>query len=105
MKPRNPLELDLVCRAVRLAGGSIAPSGSGRPTWPTASEWPRSGAGDGQRGRLSRVHDLGSKLFFKAGIGPGYSSATADDYPAVIVHGSKETPKVAAGCSLAGPKY
>ena len=38
MKPRNPLELDLVCRAVRLAGSWIAPSGSRRPTWPTGSE-------------------------------------------------------------------
>ena len=52
---------------------------------------------------LCKVHDLGSKLFFQAAIGPGYSSASADDYPAVIVRGSKKAPKVAAGCSLAGP--
>ena len=45
----------------------------------------RSGTDTVSAEELSRVHDLGSKLFFKAGIGPGYSSATADDYPAVIV--------------------
>ena len=44
---------------------------------------------------LSRVHDLGSKLFFQAAIGPGYSSATADDYPAVIVRRLEES---AEGC-------
>src|SRR5271157_1372933 len=37
----------------------------------------------------------GSKLFYKAGIGPGYSSATADDYPAVIVRRLEES---AEGC-------
>ena len=30
---------------------------------------------------LKEIHELGSKLFYKAGIGPGYASATADDYP------------------------
>jgi hypothetical protein len=44
---------------------------------------------------LKEVHELGSKLFFKAGIGPGYSSATADDYPAVIVRRLEES---AEGC-------
>ena len=72
MKPRNPLELDLVRRAVRLSGRSIAPSGSGRPTWPTGSEWPR-GRGRRRSAReLKNVHELGSTLFFQAGIGPGY---------------------------------
>ena len=32
MKPRNPLELDLVCARCGWRGSSIAPSGSGRPT-------------------------------------------------------------------------
>ena len=41
MKPRNPLELDLVRRAVRVAGELNALSGSRRLTWPTGSEWPR----------------------------------------------------------------
>src|SRR5208337_2849483 len=44
---------------------------------------------------LKKVHDLGSKLFFQAAIGPGYSSATADDYPAVIVRRLEES---AEGC-------
>jgi|GEM_PF-5200888 len=42
IKPRNPLELDLVRRAVRLSGEIDPPSESGRPTGPTGSEWPRS---------------------------------------------------------------
>ena len=54
MKPRNPLELDLVCRAVRLSGELDGASGSRRPTWPTGSEWPAVGAGDGQRGRAQQ---------------------------------------------------
>ena len=41
MKPRNPLELDLVCPRCGWRGSWIAPSGSRRPTWPTGSEWPR----------------------------------------------------------------
>ena len=41
--------------------------------------------------RLCKVHDLGSKLFFQAAIGPGYSDSTADDYPAVIVRRLEES--------------
>ena len=55
----------------------------------------RSGTDTVSAEKLSRVHDLGSKLFFQAGIGPGYSSATADDYPAVIVRRLEES---AEGC-------
>ena len=44
---------------------------------------------------LKKVHDLGSKLFFQAAIGPGYSSASVDDYPAVIVRRLEES---AEGC-------
>ena len=96
MKPRNPLKLDLVCRRCGCRGSSIALSGSRRPTWPTGSEWLRGrGRRRSARKRLSRVHDLGSTLFFQAGIGPGYSSATADDYPAVIVRRLEES---AEGC-------
>ena len=97
MKPRDPLEHDLVRRAVRLAGearlrragrdGSLGPPGS---KWMRDRGRTRSGAK-----RLSRVHDLGSKLFFQAGIGPGYSDSIADDYPAVIVRRLEE---VAEGC-------
>ncbi len=34
---------------------------------------------------LKKVHELGSTLFFQAGIGPGYPKSSADDEPAVIV--------------------
>src|SRR5271157_3194607 len=44
---------------------------------------------------LKKVHDLGSKLFFQAAIGPGYSDSSADDYPAVIVRRLEES---AEGC-------
>src|SRR5271157_4419817 len=106
MKPRNPLEHDLVCRAVRLAGEldraeRVATAHLAQRVRMAA----RSGPETVSARELKKVHELGSKLFFKAGIGPGYSSATADDYPAVIVRSSKKAPKVAAGCSLAGPNY
>src|SRR5271165_2422382 len=55
----------------------------------------RSGTDTISAEELSRVHDLGSKLFFQAAIGPGYSSATADDYPAMIVRRLEESPE---GC-------
>src|SRR5271165_4803483 len=96
MKPRNPLELDLVCRAVRLAGEldraeRVATAHLAHRVRMDA----RSGSDTVSAEELSRVYDLGSKLFFKAGIGPGYSSATADDYPAVIVRRLEES---AEGC-------
>ena len=96
MKPRNPLELDLVCRAVRLAGEldraeRVATAHLAHRVRMAARSGPETVSAE----ELSRVHDLGSKLFFKAGIGPGYSSATADDYPAVIVRRLEES---AEGC-------
>ena len=96
MKPRNPLELDLVCRAVRLAGEldraeRVATAHlAHRVRMDT-----RSGTDTVSAKELKKVHDLGSKLFFQAAIGPGYSSATADDYPAVIVRRLEES---AEGC-------
>ena len=96
MKPRNPLELDLVCRAVRLAGEldraeRVATAHLAHQVRMDA----RSGTDTVSAEELSRVHDLGSTLFFQAGIGPGYSKATADDYPAVIVRRLEES---AEGC-------
>ena len=92
MKPRNPLELDLVCRAVRLAGEldcaeRVATAHLAHQVRMAA----RSGTDTVSAEELSKVHDLGSTLFFQAGIGPGYSSATADDYPAVIVRRLEES--------------
>ena len=106
MKPRNPLELDLVCRAVRLSGElDRAERVATAHLAHRVRMATRSGTDTVNAEELSRVHDLGSKLFFQAAIGPGYSDSIADDYPAAIVRGSKKAPKVAAGCSLAGPKY
>ena len=86
MKPAIPSSLIWFAARCGCRGRSIAPSGSGRPTWPTGSEWPR-GRGRRRSAReLKNVHELGSTLFFQAGIGPGYPKSSADDYPAVIVH-------------------
>ena len=96
MKPRNPLELDLVCRAVRLAGElDRAERVATAHLAHRVRMATRSGTDTVSAEELSRVHDLGSKLFFQAAIGPGYSSATADDYPAVIVRRLEES---AEGC-------
>ena len=55
MKPRNPLEHDLVCPRCGWRGSSIAPNGSGRLTWPTGSEWMR----DRGRTRSARMSSAG----------------------------------------------
>ena len=92
MKPRNPLELDLVCRAVRLSGEldraeRVATAHLAHRVRMDA----RSGTDTVSAEELCKVHDLGSKLFFQAAIGPGYSDSTADDYPAVIVRRFEES--------------
>ena len=96
MKPRNPLELDLVRRTVRLSGEldraeRVATAHLAHRVRMTT----RSGTDTVSAEELSKVHDLGSKLFFQAAIGPGYSDSTADDYPAVIVRRLEES---AEGC-------
>ena len=96
MKPRNPLELDLVCRAVRLAGEldraeRVATAHLAHRVRMDA----RSGTDTVSAEELKKVHDLGSKLFFQAGIGLGYPESTGDDYPAVIVRRLEES---AEGC-------
>ena len=96
IKPRNPLELDLVCRAVRLAGEidraeRVATAHLAHRVRMDA----RLGTDTVSAEELSRVHDLGSKLFFQAGIGLGYPESTGDDYPAVIVRRLEES---AEGC-------
>ena len=96
MKPRNPLEHDLVCRAVRLAGElDCAERVATAHRAHRVRMATRSGTDTVSAEEPCKVHDLGSKLLFQAGIGPGYSSATADDYPAVIVRRLEES---AEGC-------
>ena len=96
IKPRNPLELDLVCRAVRLAGElDRAERVATAHLAHRVRMATRSGTDTVSAEELSKVHDLGSKLFFQAAIGPGYSDSTADDYPAVIVRRLEES---AEGC-------
>ena len=53
MKPRNPLDFDLVYREVRLSGELDRAERVGTTTWPTGSEWPAVGTRDGRRGRDS----------------------------------------------------
>src|SRR5271165_764858 len=96
MKPRNPLELDLVCRAVRLSGElDRAERVATAHLAHRVRMATRSGTDTVSAEELKKVHDLGSKLFFQAAIGPGYSDSTRDDYPAVIVRRLEES---AEGC-------
>ena len=94
MKPCNPLELDLVRRAVRLSWALD------RAEWvETAhlSHRVRMAARTEtvSARELRKVHDLGSKLFSDFGTGPGYPKSSADDEPAVIVRRLEES---AEGC-------
>ena len=96
MKPRNPLELDLVRCAVRLSGEIDRAERVGTAHLAHRVRMDaRSGTDTVSAEELSKVHDLGSKLFFQAAIGPGYPDSTADDYPAVIVRRLEES---AEGC-------
>ena len=96
MQPRNPLELDLLCRAVRLSGELDRAERVGMAHLAHRVRMAtRSGTDTVSAEELKKVHDLGSKLFFQAAIGPGYSDSTADDYPAVIVRRLEES---AEGC-------
>jgi len=96
MKPRNPLELDLVCHAVRL---SWAIDRAERAETAHLAHRVRMAARSGPETvsarELKKVHELGSKLFFQAAIGLGYPESTGDDYPAVIVRRLEES---AEGC-------
>jgi hypothetical protein len=96
MKPRNPLELDLVRRAVRL---SWAIDRVERAETAHLAHRVRMAARSGPETvsarELKKVHELGNTLFFQAGIGSGYSEWSADDYPAVIVRRLEES---AEGC-------
>ena len=96
MKPRNPLELDLVCRAVRLAGEIDRAERVGTAHLAHRVRMAaRSGPETVSALELKKLHDLGSKLFSQSGIGPGYPESSADDEPAVIVRRLEES---AEGC-------
>src|SRR5271157_4826318 len=96
MKPRNPIELDLVRRAVRLSGEIDRAERVGTAHLAHRVRMAtRSGPETVSACALKKVHELGSKLFFQAGIGPGYPESNADDYPAVIVRRLEES---AEGC-------
>ncbi|MGA2704210.1 MAG: hypothetical protein ABSH35_24325 [Isosphaeraceae bacterium] len=91
MKPRNPLEHDLVCRAVRLSGElDRAERVATAHLAHRVRMATRSGPETVSACELKEVHELGSKLFFQAGIGLGYPDSTGDDYPAVIVRRLEE---------------
>src|SRR5271157_1080772 len=96
MKPRNPLEHNLVCRAVRLAGELDRAERVGTAHLAHRVRMAaRSGPETVSAFELKEVHELGSKLFFQSGIRPGYPESSADDYPAVIVRRLEES---AEGC-------
>ena len=94
--PRNDEEVDLICRIERLkwdldrAERVAAAHLAHRVRMAT-----RTDDGTVSADELSAVEELGSKLFFVIGMGPGYADATPDEYPAVIVRRLEET---AEGC-------
>src|SRR5271157_252023 len=104
-KPRNSYEHDMVCRVVRLSweidrAERVATAHLAHRVRMAMRSGPETVSAD----ELKKVHDLGSKLFFEAGIELGYPESTGDDYPAVIVRRLEES---AEGCRwlLAGPNY
>ena len=95
MKPRNPLELDLVCRAVRLSGEidraeRVGTAHLAHRVRMAAQSGPETVSAGAQERSRTRQHAV-----FQAGIGPGYPKSSADDYPAVIVRRLEES---AEGC-------
>jgi hypothetical protein len=97
-KPRDPFEHDMVCRAVRL---SWLIDRAERAETAHLAHRVRMAARSGPEmetvsaRELKKVHDLGSKLFFEAGVELGYPESTGDDNPAVIVRRLEES---AEGC-------
>ena len=77
MKPRNPLELDLVRRAVRLSAEVDRAERVGTAHLAHRVRMAtRSGTETVSAEELKKVHELGSKLFFQGWIGLGYSDST-----------------------------
>ncbi len=86
-KPRDPLEHDTICRAVRLSweidrADRIATAHLSHQVRMAERLGPETVSAC----ELKEIHELGSKLFFLAAIGPGYTETTADDYPALSLN-------------------
>ena len=96
MQPRNPLELELVRRSVQLSAEIERTERVGTAHLAHRVRMAtRSGPEMASACELKQVHELGSKLFFQLGFGPGYRDWIADELPAVIVRRLEES---AAGC-------
>ena len=96
LQPRNPAELDLVCCATKLSAEIDRAERIGTAHLAHRVRMATRSAADATSARkVRKVHELGSKLFFQSVIGPGYSAASPDDYPAVIVRRLEES---AEGC-------
>ena len=92
MKPRNPLELDLVRRAVRLSGEIDRAERVGTAHLAHRVRMAtRSGPETVSACELKKVHELGCKLFYRGAIELGYPDSTGDDHPAVIVRQLEES--------------
>ena len=96
MQPRNPLELELVRRAVQLSAEIECAERVGTAHLAHRVRMAtRSGPETASALELKQVHELGSTLFFQLGFGPGYRDWRADELPAVIVRRLEES---AEGC-------
>ena len=96
MQPRNPFELELVRGAVLLSAEIDRAERIGTAHLAHRVRMATRSAADATSAReVKKVHELGSKLFFQSVIGPGYSAASPDDYPAVIIRRLEES---AEGC-------
>ena len=96
MEPRNPLELELVRRSVQLSAEIDRAERVGTAHLAHRVRLAtRSGPETASACELKQVHELGSKLFFQLGFGPGYRDWIADELPAVIVRRLEES---AEGC-------
>ena len=92
----NPFELELVRGAVLLSAEIDRAERIGTAHLAHRVRMATRSASDTTSARkVRKVHELGSKLFFQSVIGPGYSAASPDDYPAVIVRRLEES---AEGC-------
>src|SRR5271157_4344131 len=91
-KPRDHVGHDMVCRAVRLSWEiDRAERAETAHLAHRVRMAERLGPETVSADELKKVHDLGSKLFFEAGVELGYPESTGDDNPAVIVRRLEES--------------
>ncbi len=80
MEPRNPLELELVCNAVKLSADiDRAQRASTAHLAHRVRKATRAEPKTASAREVKRVHELGTGLFYQAGIEPGYSGANPED--------------------------